>query len=123
MQKTYEKALILVDHGSRLEEANRVLEEMAERVQAQLPDCWVLPAHMELAEPTIEQAFARCAEHGVKEIVVFPYFVGPGRHSSRDIPRICKVAAEKHLNLTYRIVEPLGVHDKIAEVIRERTGL
>lgn len=122
-KKTFEKALLLVDHGSRLEEANRVLDEMAARLQSELPGLYVQAAHMERAEPSVEQAFARCAERGVEEIVVFPYFLGPGKHCNEDIPELCRAACEHHPNLSYRITEPLGVHEKIIEVIRERTGL
>jgi sirohydrochlorin ferrochelatase len=122
MSPTHKTAIILIDHGSRLEEANRVLEETAERLQSQLPDHWVQPAHMELAEPSIEEAFAVCAAQGAREIIVFPYFLGPGKHSSRDIPALCQAAGRNHPQLTYRIVDPLGVHEKIVEIIRERVG-
>ena len=35
----------------------------------------VEPAHMELAEPSIATAFARCVERGATTVVVFPYFL------------------------------------------------
>ena len=37
-------------------------------------------AHMELAEPTIEQAVGRCAAAGARRVVVAPYFLSRGRH-------------------------------------------
>ena len=123
MKETFERALILVDHGSRLAEANRVLDEMAAKLQASTPRYYVQPAHMELAEPTIAQAFARCAERGAKEIVVFPYFLGPGKHCNKDIPELCRAAAEQHPEVAYCIADPFGVHEKMLDVIRERAGL
>lgn len=116
-------AIILVDHGSRLSEANQVLEEIALRLQKQLPDYYVQTAHMELAEPSIEQAFARCDQRDIESVIVFPYFLGPGLHSSQDIPELCREAAEKYPGITYKVVQPLGVHDKIVDIIRERMGI
>lgn len=37
-------------------------------------------AHMELAEPTIEQAVARCVAAGASRVIVAPYFLSRGRH-------------------------------------------
>ena len=41
---------------------------------------------MELAEPSIEQAFDKCVAQGATFVVVHPYFLAPGRHS-RATPR------------------------------------
>jgi hypothetical protein len=37
-------------------------------------------AHMEIAEPSIEVAFARCVEQGATLVAVSPFFLSPGRH-------------------------------------------
>ena len=121
--KTLHQAIILVDHGSRLDEANRVLDGIAELLRDELSDFYIQPSHMELAEPSIEQAFELCAAKGAREVIVFPYFLGPGRHSSKDIPRLCQKAAEKFPQLTYRIADPFGVHERIVDIIRERAGI
>ena len=117
------KAIILVDHGSYRVEANELLERMAERLQEQLPGYMVQPAHMELVEPSISRAFTLCIQKGAKEIIVFPYFLSPGRHTKEDIPRYCKEAGERFPAIKYRIADPLGEHDKIIEIILERAGL
>ena len=117
------KALIIVDHGSKVEEANQMLVSISELLQKkQNPEFKIITyCHMELAEPTIEQAFAYCASKGATHIVVHPYFLAPGRHSTQDIPRMVKDAAEKHSGITYHVTEPLGIHEKIIEVIFERS--
>ncbi len=115
------KALILVDHGSVVKEANDMLAEIADMVkQSSREFDIVLYAHMELAEPKISQAFDACVAEGAKEIIVHPYFLAPGRHSTKDIPRMVKDAAKKHPQVSYRITEPLGIHPKIIDVILER---
>jgi sirohydrochlorin ferrochelatase len=117
------RALILVDHGSIVQEANKMLVEVANMVR-QSSNCGfdiVHHAHMELAEPTISQAFDACAAEGAKEIIVHPYFLAPGRHSTQDIPNMVKDAAKKYPHVSYHITEPLGIHPKIIDVILERT--
>ena len=73
-----------------------------------------------LSEPTISQAFDECVSMGASDIVVHPYFLAPGRHSTRDIPRMVEEAAATHPGVTYSVTEPLGLHDKIIEVILEK---
>ena len=117
------KALIIVDHGSTVGEANDMLAEVTRLVESKESGFDIVKyCHMELAEPTIEQAFDACVEEGAVSVVVHPYFLSPGRHSTKDIPAMVKAAAEKHPGVTYRVTEPLGVHGKIIEVILERSG-
>ena len=75
---------------------------------------------MELAPPSLADAIATCAEGGAREIVVYPFFLAPGRHSRRDIPRLLREIAAAHPGLSLRLAEPFGVHDKLVDVVLER---
>jgi sirohydrochlorin ferrochelatase len=75
---------------------------------------------MELAEPSIETAFARCVERGAKTVVVFPYFLLPGRHWNDDIPRLAAAAAENHPGIRYLVTAPFGLHPLMAEIMQQR---
>src|SRR6187551_3044467 len=88
--------IILVDHGSRREESNDMLHDVVRNFAESSGRPIVEPAHMELAEPSIATAFARCVERGATTVVVFPYFLLPGRHWSEDIPRLAAAAAGQH---------------------------
>ena len=115
--------LLLVDHGSRFQEANDMLIEVAEMVKRLgAIDC-VHSAHMELAEPTIQQGFAACVREGATAVVVHPYFLSPGRHSTSDIPRMVAEAAKAFPGIEFCVTQPLGVHPKIGEVVLERAGV
>ena len=117
------KALIIVDHGSKLNEANQMLAQIAELIKKRNSEFDIIShCHMELAEPTIGQAFDDCVSKGATYIVVHPYFLVPGRHSTQDIPSMVKDAAMKHPGVSYDVAEPLGIHDNIIEVILERAG-
>jgi len=114
--------VIIVDHGSRRSESNDLLLEVTEAYRRQSGWQIVEPAHMELAEPSIATAFARCVERGALLIVVFPYFLGPGRHWNEDIPRLAAEAALPFAERGVRhlVTEPLGLHPLILEVIDQR---
>jgi hypothetical protein len=72
---------------------------------------------MELAEPNIAQAFARCLEAGAERVVVSLLFLSPGRHATSDIPRIVQQAAG---NTPFIITDPLGVDDLLVQLMLKR---
>ena len=114
------KALLIVDHGSKRNEANDMLPDLAALLREKSNFEIVFHAHMELAEPSIQQGFDACVSAGAKEIIVHPYFLSPGRHSTLDIPRMVAEAAARHPGISFCVTEPLGLHFKIGEVILER---
>jgi sirohydrochlorin ferrochelatase len=114
------RALLLVDHGSRRPEANRILPAMAARLTRASEAPLVRYAHLSLAPPGIGEAFDACVAAGASEVVVHPYFLAPGRHSRTDIPAAVREASARHPGVSTGISEPLGLHDKILEVILER---
>ena len=118
------KGLILIDHGSTVPEANQLLADIADILRKK-PNCHfdvVEYSHMELSAPTLEEAVIKCVENGVNEVVVHPYFLVPGRHSTTDIPNMVRQVSEKYPNITYKITEPLGLHSNIIDVILERSS-
>jgi len=118
------KAILLIDHGSRRSEANEMMDCMANLVQAVAgPDVVVRYAHMELCEPSIPSGVQSCVEAGATELIVFPYMLSPGKHSTGDIPRMVAAAAQAFPQLDVRVTNAFGVHEKLAELILERAGL
>jgi sirohydrochlorin ferrochelatase len=116
------RAILLVDHGSRQEEANAQLEAVAQAVRRRSGDTRVRVAHLELAEPSIGDAIETCAAEGITDLVLVPWFLGPGRHTARDIPELAAAAARRHPALRLRIAEPLGLHEKLVDVVLERAA-
>src|SRR3954470_17217288 len=114
--------IIIVDHGSRREESNRMLEGVAEAFARRFEERYevVEPAHMELAEPSIATAFARCVARGATRVVVCPFFLGPGKHWTGDIPRLAAEAAAQHPGAAYHVTMPLGIDDLILELLEKR---
>lgn len=117
------QALLIVDHGSRRPEANASLAQMAELLRSMLPDRPVHFAHMELAPPDLEAGFAACVRDGAEEVIVQPFMLSAGRHAAEDIPRLAAEAAARRPGLRFRVTPPLGVHEKLAELVLLRAEL
>jgi sirohydrochlorin ferrochelatase len=123
MSKTpIQNGIVIVDHGSRLQPSNAMLEQLAQvfadKFAAKFPI--VEPAHMEIAEPSIATAFDRCVTRGAKRVVVCPFFLGPGKHWTQDIPRLTYEAAAKHPSIAYHIPQTLGIDDLILDLLDKR---
>ncbi len=116
--------IIIVDHGSRRTQSNEMLEEVARQFGERFRQTYdvVEPAHMELAEPSIATAYGRCVERGATRIVVCPFFLGPGKHWTGDIPRLTRDAAAGHPGTTYHVTMPLGLDDLILDLLAKRVG-
>jgi sirohydrochlorin ferrochelatase len=115
-----ELGVIVVDHGSRRDESNAMLLDVVLNFAEATGIPIVEPAHMELAEPSIATAFDRCVRRGATTVVVFPYFLLPGRHWSDDIPRLTEAAAAKHPGIRYLVTAPFAMHPLMAQVIQQR---
>jgi sirohydrochlorin ferrochelatase len=112
---------LLVDHGSRRERANALLEEVAALVRNRLgADAIVEAGHMEIATPSFAEAFAKCVERGATKVVVHPFMLAPGRHVSEDLPRLAIDAARTHEGVTFVMAAPLGKHDGIIDAVIDR---
>jgi len=114
-------AVLLIDHGSRRAAANEMLDEVAALVKKRLgAESIVEPAHMEIAEPTIADGFARCVEQGATTVVVHPFMLAPGRHVTEDLPRLVAEAAARHQGVGFSMAAPLGSHSGIIDAVIER---
>ena len=143
-----QNAIIIVDHGSRRVESNRMLEEVASLFARRYGKTGadgrlagdrgagergagdrgagdfsiVEPAHMELCEPSIATAYRRCVERGAGRVVVVPFFLSFGKHWTRDIPSLLQQAAADFPGTSYQLVEPLGIDDLMLDLLYKRAS-
>lgn len=117
------KALIIIDHGSKKNIANNLLNDIAAAVQEKRNNLIVEPAHMELAEPSIPTAIQNCIKKGAKRIIFQPYMLGPGRHVQEDIPRIIKKNMQNYPTVSYEYTKYLGFDNALVDLILKRSHL
>ncbi len=116
---TIKIGVIIVDHGSRVKEANDALLKLVQKYKLHSRLSIVEGAHMEMSEPSIASAFEQCVNQGANRIICHPYFLSKGRHVKEDIPSLLESAAlqYKDKNISYILTEPLGMQDQILQLI------
>lgn len=112
--------IIIVDHGSRRAASNDMLLLAVANFEAQGDYSIVEPAHMELAQPDIKTAFQNCVKRGAERVIVFPYFLSPGRHWSEDIPALVGDAAAEFPDVEWLVTAPFGLHSGMSSIISDR---
>lgn len=115
--------IILIGHGSPKKDANNI-EQVGRLLHGKLhngcnKDC-VKAAYLQFAEPDIMGAIKECVDGGVDRIIIHPYFLYSGMHVTKDIPEMIKDAKSKYPDVDFVYTEPLGIHDKLIQIVAER---
>ncbi len=99
-----------------------MLEQLAGLFAARFSERYdvVEAAHMELAEPSIATAYAACAKRGATRVVVVPFFLGPGKHWTSDIPKLTAEAAVEFPGTQFHVAQTLGIDDLILDLLDKR---
>lgn len=113
--------LIVLGHGSRNPAATEQFNELVEQVRARRHDP-VLPAFMELAEPSLAEAVSQAVAAGADAIIVQPCFLFDGMHIRRDIPEMLSDFAAQHPQVAFRLGRPIGPDPRVADVLLERAA-
>lgn len=113
------KALLLIAHGSRREASNEEVRALAKTLAEQAGDAFgaVVPAFLELAEPSIPGGVSECVRQGATEVQAVPYFLSAGRHVAHDIPEELEQASSEHPGLHITVSPYLGQHPMITELL------
>jgi sirohydrochlorin ferrochelatase len=136
--------VVLVDHGSKKPKANASILDLRRNYLGALAGAegggggegegglWgalrrlagkgpiVEVAHMELADPSIEEAFGRCVRRGARSVVVAPFFLAPGRHVTQDLPELTREASERHGGAPWAVAEAIGPDPMVAQIMALR---
>ena len=120
MKNENKHAVLVVGHGSRREEANEDVRQVAQRIGERGGFPLIQAAFLEIAHPNIHQGIANLVAQGASSITVHPYFLSPGRHTRGDIPVEVSAAAAEFPNVSFKITEPLAGHDLVVEASIER---
>jgi sirohydrochlorin ferrochelatase len=118
--RKFREGVLVVGHGSRREEANADVREVAKSIGQRGGFPLVVAAFLEIAIPDIDQGLGQLIEAGANHIIVHPYFLSPGRHTRGDIPAKVATAVNRHSHLSYQITEPLAAHPFVIDASIER---
>jgi precorrin-8X/cobalt-precorrin-8 methylmutase len=115
--------IILIGHGSPRKEANNI-DLIGKLLHSAVhPGCesgCVKAAYLQFAAPDIMTTIKRCVEDGAAKIILHPFFLSSGMHVTKDIPEMISEARGAYPGVEFVYTEPLGVHEKLVEVVIER---
>src|SRR5271157_5032626 len=118
-----DESIILIGHGSPRKDANN-LELIATMLHSMLhPGCsneCVTSSYLQFAEPDIMKTIKGSIESGAKRIILHPFFLNAGMHVTKDIPELIKEAGELFPGVEFIYTEPLGIHEKLVQIVMER---
>lgn len=116
-----EKVVLFVAHGSRRSESNDEVRALADKTDKLSSGyCKVIPAFLELAEPSIPNGLEEAIKLGAKKIVVFPYFLSAGRHVVKDIPEEVQKIKNQYPQIDISISEYLGESINMTKIISDQ---
>lgn len=120
---TEREIIILIGHGSP-EKDSGDLEYIAEHVHGMIhPECeneCVRVAYLQFMKPDVMTAIRKAVKSGAKKIIVHPYFLSSGYHVTKNIPDLIRIAKDHFPDVDFICTDPLGAHEKLAEVVLER---
>ena len=144
--------ILLLSHGSRLDEGEEVIRAYKEMYEEEFPDVPVEYGFMEIREPNIPQTIKKLTdENDLDRIIVVPVFVAHGLHTKRDIPNILGIESDFEGDAHHHhhhhghghhhhhhhhdhedekvefegeiiLTDPLGVDRRMFEIIKDRTS-
>ena len=87
--------VLLLSHGSRLDDGEEVIKAYKEMYQEEFPDMPVEYGFMEIRKPGIPETIKKLtADNDLDRIIVVPVFVAHGLHTKRDIPGLLGIESD-----------------------------
>lgn len=112
-------AVVILGHGSRAPGASEAMVRVADALRARHGGR-VEVAHMELADPSLEQVVEGMHADGIRQLVLVPYFLHHGVHLREDIPGIVEALLARLEGLEISMAPHLGFDDALVEVVERR---
>ena len=112
--------IVLFGHGSRVDDANQGVRELALRIQNAGPYHYVRAAFLEPAQPDLNAAVAEAAEAGLRRVIIIPFFLTMGIHLRRDLPNLIAPMKQKYPRLEIQVGQSLEGHPLMTSIILGR---
>lgn len=114
------QAVLLIAHGSRRQEANQDLVEIASLLRDRREYPIIEPSYLELADPTIPEGARLCVEQGATEVLMLPYFLSAGAHVTSDLEDFRQELSASYAGVTFKVCPHLGLHPLMIEIVLAR---
>ncbi|QHE51618.1 sirohydrochlorin chelatase [Pontibacillus sp. HMF3514] len=114
------QGVLYVSHGSRVKEAtNEAISCIRAAHQHVGTSLWEI-CFLELTDPTVQQGIERLVQQGSTSITIVPVLLLSAGHYFKDLPHEVEGLKNQYPNVIFRYAKPLGVQDRIIDVLVER---
>ena len=114
---------IVFAHGSSIESANDAVRSVAAEMARRGGLEHVAAAFLGGGRPDLDAAVRELSQHGVKHVVVLPYFLTLGLHLQRDLPQLADSVRRAHPGIEIEVVDPLDGHPAMVDALLDRARL
>lgn len=116
------EAMLVMVHGSPRPVANNDMFAVVDLLRERGIYPIVEVGFMEINEPSIPEAIARCVEQGAGRVIAVPYFLHTGNHVTDDLPNLLEEAQVQYPQVQFLMGDYLGRDPLLADVIVERVA-
>ncbi len=112
------RGYLLFGHGARNPEWAQPMEAARQALQRRIPNAPVSLAFLEFLTPTLEEALTALATQ-CTEVVIVPWFIAPGGHLLRDLPKLIEPFSATHPQVQVICLEAIGTWPEVIEAMAE----
>ncbi|MBN2712359.1 MAG: precorrin-8X methylmutase, partial [Planctomycetes bacterium] len=116
------EVVIIVAHGSRVEESSTRFLSLVQRVGARCPGREVAGAFMSINSPSVLEAAASAAANGAKTVRIIPYFLHGGSHYTNDFPELALKITEQFPDVSVILGSKMENDPLLEDLLVERVG-
>lgn len=117
---TDREAVILLGHGSRVPEAGKEMERVAERLREKYGHLLVEVCFMSRLGPHFPETLEKCVARGAKNVLVVPYFLHMGLHIVLDIPEMLQEEIRRYPDVNLRLGCGFGFDELLVDLVEKR---
>ena len=104
------EAILYICHGSRIKEAANQAMQFIQSFMQKRTEKIQEYGFLELAEPTIEEAYEACIRRGATKIKVIPVLLLTAAHAKQDIPMVLNKLETKSPEVQVKYGSPIGIN-------------
>lgn len=119
-RRPVQDAVILLGHGSRVPEAGKSMEKVAEGLKRKYGYAIVEVCYLSRLGPHFPEIFKKCVKRGADCVVIIPYFLHEGLHIVLDIPSMIQKTAARFPGVRVVLGKNLGLDDVLVDLVEKR---
>lgn len=114
--------VIIISHGSRVENADNAIHETVRTVKNSLGIKNIIPAYLQFSQFSLSNRIQSLVNKKCEKIIIVPFFLLNGQHVTRDIPKVIKEERARYPKIKFLCTGNLGKDKRITDIVIDRIG-